>query len=122
GGCWLLAVSCWLLGLSALVRAQMNDERSPNSQEPTADSFSSTDLLRRPLDDLVAFAQTGDDFDVQSVADAGLDLDLLRRSFRCCRRELDGRPLAAVLERDQALGAGGDVLLLADDHVVVRGR
>src|SRR5436190_1881717 len=48
------------------------------------------DLFRRPLHHLVAFFQSGEHFDVQSIRDASLDLDLLRFRFRRRAGDLAG--------------------------------
>src|SRR5206468_9612658 len=71
-------------------------------------------LFRRPLHQLLTLRQSAHDFDIQSVRDAGLDVDLLRR-FRIATGHFHRRSFAAVGERDQALRDYEHVLLLADD-------
>src|ERR1051325_251876 len=79
------------------------------------------DLLRRALHDLVALLQTGEDLDVHAVGDAGLDHDLFRRRLRIGAGDFDRGLLPAVLEGDEPLRDGDDVLFLPDDDVGVRG-
>src|SRR4051794_13780026 len=67
------------------------------------------DFFRRSFDQLLPLRQSRDHFDIQSIRDAGLDVDFLR-ILRIGAGDFHGRFLAAVSERDEALGDDQDVL------------
>src|SRR5437763_8316849 len=76
------------------------------------------DFFRRPFDQLLSLRQSRHDLDIQSVRDAGLDVDFLRR-FRIGSWNFHRRCLATVGVRDETLRNHQDVFLLTDDDVRV---